>query len=125
LPVASTGALNSWGLYLIASAALVLMLGPPLTGVARDSREGADWRSVDGVRQVLDGLRPGIALDFSYGSSPTADSIHLAGSFVSCDYGSGTISLPSRWTLPSTTLLPTVHYTASLTGEEVQVAQLG
>ncbi len=124
MPASSIGALNSWGLYLIASAALLLVLSPLLFGTAGAAREGADWRNADGVRAVLDNLRPGTAVRFSYGMSGT-DAIHLRGGLISCDYGGGTVSLRSRWALPDVTLLPAVEYTARVNGGRVEVTQTG
>lgn len=125
MPASSVGALNAWGVYLIASAALILVLSPMLTGAARDSREGADWRTADGVRAVLDSLRPGITLDMSFGVSSSADPLRLRGHLISCDYGGGTISLPTRWALPDVTLSPLVNYAVRVSGGEVLVVRSG
>lgn len=125
MPASSVSALNSWGVYLVASAALILVLSPQLTGAARGSREGADWRYADGVKNVLDALRPGISVGLSYGASSSGDPLHLEGHRISCAYGSGTISLPTRWALPNATLSPSVNYLVWLSGGEVQVAQVG
>lgn len=118
-------ALNSWGVYVIASAALVLVMSPILVGTANDSREGVDWRNVDAIRSAIDELRPGVALGLFFGSSSAGDVVRLAGHQVSCYYGTGTVSLSSRWTLPDVTLSPSVHYTVWLNGENVRVAQVG
>jgi len=117
--------MNSWGVYIVASLALVLVLAPLLTGTVRGSREGADWREADGVRAVLDGLRPGVSLNFSFGDALTSDKIQLHGKVISCNYGEGTISLSSKWSLPDFTLLPTVRYVAFLSGTQVRVSQAG
>jgi hypothetical protein len=117
--------MNSWGTYLVASSVIVLIVSPLLSGAARASREGADWRETDGLRAVLDGLRPGLTVDFSYGTSPSGDRIHLGGVRISCNYGSGAISLPSRWILPDMTLSPAVGYVASIRDGQVVVFQIG
>jgi hypothetical protein len=125
MPASSLAALNSWGVYLIASAALVGALTPQLLGVMEDSREGADWRIADGIRVALDALRPGIALTLSYGTWSSSDTVHLGGREVSIAYGNGTITLPTVWNLPNVTLTPSVSYRAWLSGATVQVTQAG
>ncbi len=125
MPASSIDAINSWGIYLIASAVLVSALLPPLLGAARDSRKGADWRVADGIQHQLDALRPGITLSLSYGSWPSADSVQLDGKEISMDYGNGTVSLPSLWNLPITTLKPSVVYRVWLEGDNVRLNTIG
>jgi hypothetical protein len=125
MPTSSVGSLNSWGVYIIASAVLVGILSPQLIGVAGDSREAADWRNADGVRVALNALRPGITFTFSYGGWSTSDAVRLDGQQVSVTYGNGTISFPTIWSLPNCTLLPAVNYRVWLAGEIVQVKQAG
>ncbi len=114
MPASSISSLNSWGLYIFASVALVLLFAPQLGGVAKDARESADWRNVDGVRAVIDSMRPGIAVLLTYGTSATPDSIRLGGHLVSCEDGNGTISMPVTWALPNVTLSPSVNYRLAL-----------
>lgn len=125
MPASAVSALNSWGVYVIASAALVLVLSPILIGTANDSREGVDWRNVDAIGTAMDELRPGVTLEISFGSSSSGDVVQLAGHQVSCSYGGGTVSMSSRWTLPEVTLSPSVHYSVWLNGGNVRVAQVG
>ncbi|MDE1852709.1 MAG: hypothetical protein KGI38_03055 [Thaumarchaeota archaeon] len=125
MPASSTGALNSWGLYLIAAAALLLVLVPVLTSTAMSSREGADWRNVDGLRAVIDSLRPGVTVEYHYGASASGDPIHLGGRSVSCSYGGGTVSLRTRWPLPDVTISPTAAYDLRLVGGTAEVVQIG
>jgi hypothetical protein len=117
--------MNSWGLYLVASVALVLVVAPQLTGLAGDSREGADWRNVDGMRKVVDALGQGDTVNLTFTGAFAADPIVLTGFHIACDYGNGTLVLPSRWALPNTTLLPGHHYRVWLNGGEVQVTETG
>ncbi len=125
MPASSIDAINSWGIYLIASAVLVSALLPPLLGAAGDSRKGADWRVADGIQHALDSLRPGITLSLSYGSWPLADTVQLDGREISIDYGNGTIRLPSLWNLPFTTLAPSGVYRVWLEGDNVRVSAIG
>jgi hypothetical protein len=123
MPASSIASLNSWGLYIFASVALVLLFTPQLGGVAKDAREGADWRNVDGVRAVIGSLRPGIAILFAYGPSDAPDDIHIGGHLVSCSDGNGTISMLVKWVLPDVTLLPSVQYRLALVLGAVTVKQ--
>lgn len=115
--------MNSWGLYIFASVALVLLFTPQLDGVARDARESADWRNVDGVRAVIDSLRPGVAVLFTYGGSFAPDDVRLGGHLVSCPDGNGTISMPVTWPLPNVTLSPSVRYRLALVLGVVRVTR--
>lgn len=123
MPASSLGASNSWGVYLLASAALLLLLTPQLAAVAKDSRESADWRNLDGVRAAVDSLRPGIALVFSYGLVKVSDPLRLMGHLVTCYDGNETLSATVRWMLPNATLLPSVRYGLSLAQGGVVVVQ--
>jgi len=125
MPTSTLVSMNSWGLYLVTSVALVLVIAPQLGSLARDSREGADWRNVDGIRSVVDSLGPGVLVNLTYGSASADDPVILSGFSFSCNYGNGTIVLPSRWSLPNVTLLPAHHYRLWLSGKEVQVIEAG
>ena len=114
MPASSLGSLNSWWVYLLASAALVLLFTPQLAGVATDSRAVADWRNLDGVRAVIDSLRPGLTLQFSFGAGGFSDSIRLGGHTVSSFDGNGTISMAVVWALPNVTLVPSARNSLSL-----------
>ena len=114
MPASSIAGLNSWGIYIFASVALVLCLTPQLGGVAKDARESADWRNVDGVRVVIDSLRSGITVLMAYGSSDTMDDVRLGGHFVSCSDGNGTVSMSVEWVLPNMTLFPAIQYRLTL-----------
>lgn len=123
MPASSMGSLNAWGVYLAASAVLVLIFTPQLAGVARASRAGADWRNLDGVGAVIDSLRPGITLRLHYGIVGTSDSLSIGGHSLSCFDGNATISRAVRWALPNMTLAPGVRYSLSLVQGTVRVAQ--
>lgn len=117
--------MNSWGVYLLAAAALVGVLAPQLVGVATLSREAADWRCADGVRAAIDTLRPGMSVVLSFGAWPTDDPVRLGGRAVSIDYGNGTVTFPVQWQVPTLTLSPSASYRAWLAGGEVQVTPVG
>lgn len=112
-------------MYLIASAALIAALVPQLGGVARDSREGSDYRVADGIRSVLDSLRPGILVTFSFGSWSTGDSARLDGHEVILTYGNGSVVFQTRYDLPNITITPSVSYQVWLEGNRVGVSEAG
>ena len=121
MPAPSLSSLNSWGAYLLAALALILMLTPQMAAVARDSRESADWRNLDGVRAAVDSLRPGITLLLSYGAANVSDTVRLGGHLVSCSDGNDTLSMAVRWARPIITLIPSLHYRLSLSQGAVRV----
>jgi hypothetical protein len=104
---------------------MVLFMTPQLTSLTRDSREASDWRNVDGVRSVVDALNPGIQVTLTFGSGPGEDPIRLGGHTLSCSYGTGTVTLPSKWALFPTVLLPLHHYHLWLGEGEIQVTEVG
>lgn len=99
----------------------MLLFTPALGRVVTDSREGADLRNLDGLRAVIDALRPGMVAHFSYGVAGVADSIRLGGRTVACSYGNGTLSEGVTWPLPDATLLPSTSYSLSLVQGAVRV----
>ena len=111
-------------MYLVAAAALLLVLTPAISVAARASREGADWRYADGVKTVLDSLSPGVKIAFSYGSSPSADELVLGGCSVSVNDGQGLLTFRTDYLVPSMTLVPTVSYLAQLIGGRVEVTSV-
>ena len=123
MPASSMGELNSWGLYLLASAALVLLLSPQLFQVVAISRASADWRNLDGARAAIDSLRPGIVVPFSFGASKVSDPLRLQGDEISCADGNGSISMRVGWALPNYTLYPATGYLLSLAQGSLVVAQ--
>ncbi|MDG6937042.1 MAG: hypothetical protein JRN56_03205 [Nitrososphaerota archaeon] len=123
-PASSIAAQGSWGAYLAAAAALLLVLTPVVSAAAAASREGADWRYADGVKAVFNSLSPGVSVRFSYGASPSADEIILAGDSVKIYDGHGFISFGTSHLLPAMPLQPTVSYTARLVGGQVEVSRV-
>ena len=124
MPASSLGSLDSWGVYVFASMALILLLTPQLAGVVQLSRKGADLRDLDGARAVIDSLRPGVTVVFAFGEAHLSDALALSGNSVSCYDGNGTISVPVRWALPNLTLAPSVRYRLSLVQGAVAVSQV-
>lgn len=125
MPASSVGALNGWGLYLIASAALIAALAPQLAGTTQDSREGSDYRIADGIQSILDSLHPGTVVTFSFGGLPSGDQARLEGHEVILTYGKGAFALRTLFDLPNVTLAPDVSYQAWLEGNEVGVRESG
>jgi hypothetical protein len=120
MPASSVGAMNSWGVYLIASAALILILAPSLQKISSDARIASDWRSIDGVSRIIDSLKPGMTVHLKLGSESN-DAIILRGNEISCHDGTGTILRNSRWPLPAFTLLPGAEYVITLGSTKVEV----
>ncbi len=125
MPASSVSGLNSWGLYLISAVALVLIMTPQLSMTVRSSREAADWRYLDGIRETIDSLQPGVTIAFTLVWPLPPDPVRLGGNQLSCDYGEGTIVLQSRWVLPNATLTPGSRYLLRLDGDQVMVTQTG
>jgi hypothetical protein len=123
MPVSSLSSLNSWGTYIIAGLALMLVLAPTVESAAYDSREGVDYRNADGVRAVIDSLRPGVSVSFTFGSSSSNDPLRVVGDTIVVSYGRGTVSLQTTWTLPNETLFATVAYVASIDGGVAEVSR--
>ncbi len=121
MPASSVGSLTSWGLYLLATVALLAILSPMLSASFQSARVGADSRNLDGVRAVLDGLRPGMSITFSFGEATGSDQIRIEGHLISCTSAAGTMTMPSKWGLPSMILLPSVEYAVQLDGGSVKV----
>jgi hypothetical protein len=107
----------------MAALAIILVLSPALTSAVKDSREGADWRTLDGVRSVIDSLHPGFTAFLTFGVSGSSDSIQMDGHQISISYGSGSILQGSSWALANATLLPGTSYRVWLANGMVQVAK--
>jgi len=125
MPASSIGALNAWGVYLIASAALVGVMSPQLMGLTGDSREGADWRVADGIRATIDALRPGTTIVLYFGTLASMDQVRLGGKSIAITWGNTTVGLESKWNLPNATLAPSHVYRLRLVGNDVQVTPVG
>lgn len=117
--------LNSWGAYLLASVALVALLAPALTSAAGATREGADWRTADGVRRVIASLSPGETVNLTLWGAPGADPMVLSGRTITCTYGKGSITMSSPWLLPGVTLSAGVSYSLTLSRGAVRVVRGG
>ncbi|HEV2138243.1 MAG TPA: hypothetical protein VGR53_05330 [Nitrososphaerales archaeon] len=125
MPASSVSSMTSWGLYLLATAALLAILSPMLSGSFQSSTGGADSRNLDGVRAVFDALQPGIRMTFSFGEATGSDPIRIGGHLISCGSAVGNTAVSSRWGLPIMTLLPSVVYSAQLEGGHVKVVGPG
>lgn len=125
MPASSVSSLTSWGLYLLATVALLAIVSPMLSGSVQSARVGADSRNLDGVRAVLDGLRPGMSMTFSFGEGTGSDPIRLEGHQISCTSAVLKMIVPSRWGLPNMILLPSVAYHVQLEGVYVKVVGPG
>jgi hypothetical protein len=125
LPASSVSGMNSWGLYLISAVALVLMLTPQLTALASDSRESSDWRYMDGIREVVNSIQPGVSLNLSLVSPMAPDEIRLSGHHLSCDYGRGTLNMVTDWSLSDAIISPNSRYVLWLSGGTVMVTRIG
>ncbi len=125
MPASSVSSLTSWGLYLLATVALLAIVSPMLSGSFQSARVGADSRNLDGVRAVLDGLQPGMRVTFSFGEATGSDPIRIEGHLISCTSAVGKMTVPSRWGLPNMILFPSVAYSVQLEGMLVKVVGPG
>ncbi|MDE1858415.1 MAG: hypothetical protein KGI26_05060 [Thaumarchaeota archaeon] len=125
MPASSVGGLNAWGTYMLAALALLVVLSPALSSASRDAREASDLRYLEGVRAVLDSLRPGVAASFSFGVSAAGDPISAGGHTLASSYGSGAVEVHSEALLPNMTLRPATPYLASVSGGQIVVVQGG
>ena len=121
MPASSIGALNSWGTYLVASLALLLLISPALAAASRGSREGVDLRNTEGVGAVLSSLTPGVSVRFSFGSSASADPIVTQGHELLCSYGDGQVEIRTATLLANATLRPTTLYLAYVSNGAVVI----
>jgi len=125
MPASSVSSLTSWGLYLLASVALLIVAAPMVAGASQAARFGADTRNLDGVRTVFDSLRPGMKVTFAFGGEPGSDSLRIEGHLITCASASGKLVVVSKWELPNMILQPTVDYSVQLEGGSVKVVGLG
>jgi len=100
-------------------------LSPQLTAATQDSREGYDYRIADGIRSVIDSLRPGMLVAFSFGTWSISDSAQLAGHTISITGGNWKVIMSTRYSLPNVTLLPSAQYQVWLEGNSVRVSGPG
>lgn len=124
MPASSIGVMNSWGVYLMASACLIVLITPTLYKTSNNARVASDWREVDGLTKVINSLRPGMSVQLELWMNST-DSVRLQGYIVSCDDGSGTLTGKSVWLLPYYTLVHGVSYDLKLDGSLVEVTRTG
>ncbi|MBI3841532.1 MAG: hypothetical protein HY297_06260 [Thaumarchaeota archaeon] len=113
--------LSSWGAYVVATGVLVAAMSPVFVGVLSSSVIGSGFRYLDGVRSVLDSLRPGMTVSFSYGYKGFPGEIRLEGWGLTFQSGGANVSFPSHWFLPDIALVPGTSYSAHLTGASVEV----
>lgn len=121
MPATSISSLTSWGLYLLASTALLVIAAPMVAGSSQAARMSADSRALDGVRAVLDNLRPGMTATLVFWGSTGSDPIRIEGHSITCTFSSGKMTVLSKWELPSVNLQPTVVYSVWLDGDSVRV----
>lgn len=96
---------------------------PALNGVYSRSEVSAGKTLLDGVVAVIDGLQPGISVDFGY--TLTSGQLVLSGHQVSLTTQWGTLTGTSRWNLPNLELVAGVAYALSLDGSTVRVSRIG
>ena len=125
MPTSSFSEMASWGAYLAAAASLVLIMAPPLSEVATGSRTASASRTVDGVGALIDELRPGLSVNFSFGSSGSQERVVLDGRLVTCWIGDSMSAFTSTWMLGEHVLAPGVLYSARLENGSVEVDTYG
>lgn len=114
----------SWGVYLLAAFSLLGAFVPALNGVYSRSEVSAGITLLNSVVAVVDGLRPGVSVEFGY-SAPSDESLVLSGYQVTLVTRWATLTGTSRWNLPDSTLVPGATYVLSLDESSVRVAQIG
>ncbi len=122
MPASSVSSSVSWGVYLVASLALVTALTPAIRGVSQFSQEAALGTVVQGVASVVNGLEPGMAASLVLQIPAANASVRLEGHTVVGTLGGIRISQPSSWALPNTTLSYGVVYTLTIEEGRVEVA---
>ncbi len=119
MPASSVSALDSWGVYAVSALALTLVLAPSLSSLLTDSRESADLRNVEGVAALIDNLRPGMKLNFSFAGG-VGDAISLGGTTITCAGADHSIALETAWPLQAVVLRPSSRYAFSIDGGMVE-----
>ncbi len=125
MPASSISALNSWGAYVIAAAALALVLAPTLNGLYVQSREAADARNLEGVLSVVDGLRPGMKVNLTFAGGTGSDPIALRGRTAACGFQGWSLVLPIMWPANNSILDPSAKYALWLEQGHLEVSRLG
>jgi hypothetical protein len=115
----------SWGAYLAASLALAMVLGPTANAVLSGSQLSAGSKLLDGVKDVIDGLSPGLNTTLQFGLPGLQGRIETSGHTVSYSSAAFSGSEQTRWALPNMTLEPGVSYVLRLEGESVMVSRVG
>ncbi len=124
MPASSVTAAATWGVYLGVAAALIAGMSPHLSQVQSAAGRSAAARALDGVTAVLDGLRPGIRANISFGSEGGAGGILLGGHAITFAGQEPELTAQCSWSLPYYVLEPGRVYSVSLDGSEVSVTRL-
>ena len=74
---------------------------------------------------MIDELRPGLSVNFSFGSPGSRETVELEGKEVICSAGESISTFNSVWMLQADVLSPGVPYSASLERGIVQVEAVG
>ncbi len=106
------------------AAALIAGMSPHLAQVQSAAGRSAEARTLDGVTSVLDGLRPGVRANMSFGSEGGDGGILLDGHTITYAGQEPELTAQCTWSLPSIVLAPGRVYSVSLDGSEVRVTQL-
>ncbi len=125
MPATSISTAVSWGAYLAASALLVLVLTPTLNGIGSDSRVAGASRTLDGITDVLDGLRPGLTVSLTFVSSDPGDVVRIDGHTIAYQFRGGELNRSSRWLLPELTLDSGAAYRFWMVNDSVGVTAYG
>lgn len=110
MPVSALSALDSWGVYMLSSLALILLVVPSVLGLYGEAVDSGGLRGVAGIREVVDGLEPGMQVLVSYGWDGMPGTVTLEGDSATYAYGSVSFSVVCAWPFQPSVLLPGVEY---------------
>lgn len=119
------GSQLSFALYLFAAAGLILVASPAMTGTLNASRESIGIRIMDGLRDVVDNLHPGMKVKFVIPPDLPGRSIRLNDNTISMSLGNRTESVSVSTSFVSGSLFPSHAYELRITSEGVEANELG
>jgi hypothetical protein len=125
MPATVVSSALSWSAYLAASLALIVLLSPGTSAVLIGAQVSAGSRILEGVTELVDGLRPGVNLTLRYGQPAFQARIFTQGHTLAFLSPAFSGSEQCRWALPNATLFPGVKYSVWLAGGSVRFSRDG
>ncbi|MDG6900886.1 MAG: hypothetical protein JRM80_02880 [Nitrososphaerota archaeon] len=121
MPAASYSSSVSWAAYFAAALALVAACSPVLAGVKNYSCGASASRTAEGAVEVVDGLRPGMVVAFSFRAPSADDRIELVGHSLTALWCGRASTFQTVWELPGATLMAGRSYYLKLASCQVEV----